>query len=127
MGSSACTYSPTSGFCAYHSFYGSGPTLYGAIPYAAGLGCSAGQRPNGDEADDTLNGLSHEHNEMITDPDQRGWIDALGYENGDKCAWTFGTPLGGSAGAKYNQVINGDHYYLQEEWSNDGSRCLQRY
>ena len=123
----ACTYSPSGGFCAYHSYYGSGPTIYAAIPYAAGLGCSSGQRPNGDDADDTLNGLSHEHNEMVTDPDQAGWIDAAGYENGDKCAWTFGSALGGAAGAKFNQAIGGGHYYLQEEWSNDGSRCLQRY
>jgi hypothetical protein len=124
--SDACTYSGSGGFCAYHSYYGSGPTIYGVIPYATWLGCSSGQRPNGDDADDTLNGLSHEHNEMITDPTQAGWIDDTGYENGDKCAWTFGRSLGGSSGARYNQTIDGNHYELQEEWSNSGLHCLQR-
>jgi hypothetical protein len=127
MSASSCTYSESGAFCAYHSYYGSGPTIYAAIPYAAWLGCSGGQRPNSDEADDTLNVLSHEHNEMITNPAGGGWFDAAGQENGDKCAWTFGPTLGGAAGARYNQSIAGRRYYLQEEWSNDGGRCLQRY
>ena len=44
-----------------------------------------------------------------------------------KCAWNFGSSLGGGPGAQYNQVINGNNYYLQQEWSNDGSTCLLRY
>ena len=58
--------------------------------------------------------------------------DALGnawYRRGeatrtaDKCAWNFGTALGGGTGTKYNQVINGAHYELQQEWSNSGFTC----
>ncbi len=30
-------------------------------------------------------------------------------------------------GALYNQVIDGHFYWYQEEWSNDGHTCLQRY
>jgi hypothetical protein len=36
-------------------------------------------------------------------------------------------PLGGTPGVDvWNQVINGDHYDLQEEWSNAGSGCVQK-
>src|SRR5205807_9169180 len=39
----------------------------------------------------------------------------------------MGTPLETHNGAKYNQVINGHFYWYQEEWSNQGHICLQRY
>ena len=56
--------------------------------------------------------------EAITDPDiSTGWYDAAGYENGDECAYVYGTPQG-TAGQYYNQVINHDHYLTQEEFSN---------
>ena len=29
--------------------------------------------------------------ETATDPDLNAWYDRRGYENADKCAWTFGT------------------------------------
>ena len=77
-----------------------------------------GQYPNGDDADATINVTSHEHNEAITDPQLNAWYDAAGYENGDKCAWTS-APSSGPNGAEYNQTINGHHYFLQEEFSND--------
>ncbi len=44
-------------------------------------------------------------------------------ENGDLCAWVFGSPLGGGSGARYNQVIGSGHYYLQLEWSNVDGGC----
>jgi hypothetical protein len=68
---------------------------------------------------------SHEHAEAITDPTGTAWYDNMGYENGDKCAWNFGAALGGTNGTFYNQVINGAHYYLQQEWSNKTVRCVQ--
>lgn len=61
---------------------------------------------------------------MLTDPLFNGWRDMYGLENGEKCAWNFGTPLGGGSGSYYNQVINGTHYYLQAEWSNATNRCV---
>jgi hypothetical protein len=122
---SSCAYSY---FCAYHSNIGSGPSaiLYANMPYAAYVpkACGSGESPNGNDADSTINVTSHEHNETITDPLGTAWYDASGYEDGDKCAWNFGTPLGGSAGAEYNQSINGAHYYLQQEWSNSSSGCV---
>jgi hypothetical protein len=115
-------------FCAYHSSFdsGTGVTLYANQPYAAFVqsACGSGQSPNNDDADSTINVASHEHNESITDPLGNAWYDRQGAENGDKCAWNFGTTLGGTSGQKYNQVINGGTYYLQQEWSNHSSGCV---
>ncbi len=121
---STCAYTQ---YCAYHGFTPSG-AIYANQPYAAHSGCDEGQYPNGssNKADPTINVVSHEHNEAITDYQLNAWYDAAGYENGDKCAWDFGQ-LSGSAGSQYDQTIDGHHYFLQREYSNNGSACLQTY
>ncbi|HZE03835.1 MAG TPA: hypothetical protein VE127_01340 [Solirubrobacteraceae bacterium] len=122
---SSCSFSQ---YCAYHSWIGSGSnaTIYANMPYADTVpsACDAGQHPNNDDADATINVTSHEHNESITDEQGSAWYDRRGYEDGDKCAWNFGTALGLTAYGQYNQVINGDDYYLQQEWSNHSSGCV---
>ncbi|HWE64833.1 MAG TPA: hypothetical protein VHB98_24225 [Chloroflexota bacterium] len=122
---SACAFST---YCAYHSWIGSGSaaTLYANMPYADTVpsNCDAGQHPNGDDADATINVLSHEHNEAITDEQGTAWYDRRGNENGDKCAWNFGTALGSTGGGQYNQVIGAGKYYLQQEWSNASAGCV---
>ncbi len=119
-------------YCAYHSNLGTGPNelIYANIPYADFLGgafCDAGEHPNGDDADASINLISHEHNEAITDPNADAWYDSTGAENGDKCAWDFGTALGSTASGQYNQLINGHPYMLQQEWSNASSGCVLTY
>ncbi len=115
-------------YCAYHSWSGTGSSvlLYANMPYADTVpsACDIGQHPNNNDADATINVTSHEHAEAITDPLGNAWYDSQGYEDGDKCAWSFGVPLGGTNGAFYNQVINGAHYYLQQEWSNKSIACV---
>ena len=127
---SSCAFSY---YCAYHSWIGSGASaiLYANMPYADTVpaACDAGQHPNGDDADATLNVTSHEHNETVTDPLGNAWYDRNGNENGDKCGWNFGTALGATSFGSYNQAINhllspSDPYYLQQEWSNASSRCV---
>lgn len=122
-------------FCAYHSATGNSGPLYGVIPYAHVSGCGTSESPNGgNPADDTISVLSHEHIETITDPFGTGWITAQGDEIGDLCAspGVYGSPLGGGAGAQWNQVINGNHYFLQDEYADsNGSNpifdsCQQR-
>jgi hypothetical protein len=120
----SCAYTA---YCAYHGTSNSG-AIYANQPYAAAAGCDEGQYPNGasNQADPTINVVSHEHMEAITDPQLNAWYDATGAEIGDKCAWVFGA-LQGSNGSEYNQTINGHHYFMQEEYSNSGSACLQSY
>jgi PKD domain len=122
-------------FCAYHSHLGAGGTLmlYAAMPYASDIAsCGTGQHPNSgvsSTGDDELSGLSHEGNEVITDPLLDAWYDATGKENGDKCRNTsddYGSPLGGTSGALFNQLIRADRYYTQQEWGNGAGACEQR-
>ena len=125
-------------FCAYHGWFPatSPTTIYANMPFAdQSAGCAdaaAGQpaeSPAGGSADATLDGASHEHNEMITDPFGTGWFTNGGFEIGDLCNFIYGSPVSGSpdlsTGSAYNQVINSDHYFIQEEWSNSSSACLQ--
>ena len=129
--SNACTinHQPSAAFCAYHS-EASGTSIYANMPYpiyqsSTGFTCGTEanfgvvESPNGNpDADVEISPTSHEVNEAITDPDTAtGWFDSSGFENGDECAFVFGATQG-SAGALYNQVINGLHFLTQEEFSN---------
>lgn len=124
-------------FCAYHGFSPALELVYANISYAPGdpSACGVGEYPNGHtngNADDTFSSVSHEANESITDPiPPTGYVDSEGLENGDECRNTpfeedYGPALGGSSGTLFNESINGDHYYLQQEWSNDIGDCVQR-
>ena len=123
--SGSCAFSQ---YCAYHSNVSvKGVTVqYANQPYTDTVpaACDAGKYPNGQstEADPTINVVSHEHRESINDPLGNAWYDNRGYEGSDKCAWNFGTTSGTSPNA-YNQVINFNHYFLQQEWSNAISGC----
>jgi hypothetical protein len=140
----ACTinYEPSAAYCAYHSQFGSN-TEYANMPFPVYLSatrftCSTDvnfpgiiESPNGNpDADTEISPSSHEVNEAWTDPDTvTGWYDSSGFENGDECAYIFGTTSGPS-GAFYNQTINGHNYMTQEEFSNNsffasGGGCLQ--
>ena len=127
---SSCAYTS---YCAYHSWINgaSGAILYANQPYAAQnysiYTCDSGQHPNGTTADATLNVVSHEHNEAITDEQGSAWFDSQGAENGDKCAWNFGTVLGSTTSGQYNQTIGTGKYYLQQEWSNANTGCRLTY
>ena len=129
----------TNTFCAYHSYFvdsSSENVIYANEPYEGPdplHGCTDSTQgfPHNIDADTTVNTISHEHNEAITDPltdpVNEAWINPNGLENGDLCAYDFGTQLGGTAGADaYNQLINGHHYDLQQEYSNFGSSCFLR-
>jgi len=125
-------------YCAYH-WYGTvtiGGTartvLYSAAPYdyAYPTACAAlsGGSPNGDfAADAEVNTIAHETEETTTDPLGTAWFDRRGYENADKCAWTFGTTYI-SNGATANMNIGGKDFLIQRNWVNAGhGGCLQSW
>jgi len=132
----------TNAFCAYHNYFAAGAedVIYANEPYMGPSGDCIGTPPgdtqgfpNDVDSDTTINTISHEHNEAITDPltdfNHLAWIAADGSENGDLCAYGFGTQTNPGASA-YNQVINTHHYDLQQEWSNPASSppdggCIQ--
>jgi len=122
-------------FCAYHQNTSLSPMLlYANDPFdATNPLCQDGNYPNGLISDGEINGgLSHEHNESVTDPlPNDAWTNGAGanqgQEVGDQCVGQMGTPLGTAPnGSPYNQVINGHFYWYQEEWSNQTHSCLQR-
>jgi hypothetical protein len=125
----------TNVFCAYHSFFvdsSNENVIYANEPdLGPPGGCTSGQQgfPNDSDADTTVNTISHEHNEAITDPltdnSTLAWVANDGSEIGDLCAYGFGTQTNPGATA-YNQVINGHHYDLQQEWSNVDGGCVQK-
>jgi hypothetical protein len=125
-------------YCAYHSSISTGPLPSDEIIYAnmPMIGVASGSNgcivpgypaPNDTGAgnlgaiDSMISISSHEANESITDPFGSAWFDDLGFENGDKCAYEDGPPLGGTAanGDSFNQHINGHDYQTQLEFSNN--------
>ncbi len=108
-------------YCAYHGFISGSPNIvFGYIPYGNNSVCKGSQNsPNSassPEADAASTGLSHEISEAITDPLLNAWFTASGNENGDLCAYNYGTRTydGGLA----NQQWNGHFFDVQLEYSN---------
>lgn len=114
-------------YCAYHGHFShtSGDVLFAAQPYnyAYPSACTNGSgSPNNDPgADAEVNTLAHEIEEAATDPDLNAWYDTRGYENADKCAWTWGSTSTAPNGALYNMTLGGRNFLVQRNWINQGS------
>lgn len=73
--------------------------------------------PNGDlGVDSMISVIAHEATEATSDPLGNAWFDMKFDENGDKCAWQFGTLSYTSNGAIYNMLSNGRKYLVQQNW-----------
>jgi hypothetical protein len=85
--------------------------------------------PNGNAgADGMASIIAHELEEAATDPDLNAWYDSRGYENADKCAWTFGTTYTMPNGAKANMQLGARDYLIQRNWVNAaGGYCALGY
>jgi hypothetical protein len=118
------------GICAYHSFFtdpnSNQNVVWANIPDVPQSGCELStSTPNFDQiADSSINLVSHELFESITDPLISAWIDSNGNEIGDKCAWTFGPQVGNSTLEPNADIeLNGHYYRVQQEWSNALNAC----
>jgi hypothetical protein len=121
----------TSGFCTQYCGWHTHASISGSdIKYAfvgnpdrCPSGCEAQTTgPNGNAgADGMVSIIAHELEEATTDPDLNAWYDHRGYENADKCAWTFGSVLTAPNGAAYNMTLGGYNYLIQQNWVNAGS------
>lgn len=117
----------SNGFCAYHSSTTNDQIglLYVAMPYsvwdsATGLDCNATDTfPQANPPVDVIaSTYVHEIAEAITDPGGNGWLDRRGNEIGDLCAYIYGPNRSTTTGARYNQVLNGQDYEIQQLFSN---------
>ena len=116
-------------FCAYHSSMNApdamGATihvLYTVMPYQRVPGCQVTNSPypNGQLADSTNSVLSHEIEELISDPDGNAWWESShsalhGSESGDICA--------GEA-QKFN--LNDKLYDIQLNYDNASHSCASK-
>jgi hypothetical protein len=124
-----------SSYCAYHTrgTTSQGVAYFAAMPFNQQYpsACtSALPSPNTDVAGNSeVNTLAHEIEETTTDARGDAWFDRRGYENADKCAWTWGTTQTASNGGKYNMQLSDNKYYLvQQNWVNAGSGgCATSY
>ena len=84
--------------------------------------------PNGTDGSDGMASIiAHELEEATSDPDLNAWYDTRGYENADKCAWTFGTTSTAANGAAYNVTLGGTQFLIQQNWVNaSGGYCAMQ-
>ncbi|GLH74771.1 hypothetical protein GETHLI_32730 [Geothrix limicola] len=128
----------SSGFCTQYCGWHSWGTINGSNHRYAFIGnaarcitsCAAQSvGPNGNAGvDGMVSVLAHELEEATTDPDGKTWYARTGYENGDDCAWTFGTSTLGSNGAYYNVTMGSRNYLIQRNVKFVGSSqyCLMQ-
>ncbi|KAH6566381.1 hypothetical protein BASA60_009516 [Batrachochytrium salamandrivorans] len=124
-------------YCGYHvsTTLTSGTRVFYAMagnpPAACLSGCAPpnnqNSSPNGDVGVDAmLSVLAHELAEAVSDPQSdgtRAWQDASGAENGDKCAYTYGSTSTDSNGASYNVGWNNRNYMIQQNWEPVSQSC----
>jgi len=121
----------SSGFCTqYCGWHTRGDFTPGRIRYSfvgnaqRCLGSCAAQStsPNGMPGiDGAISVLTHELEEANTDPDINAWLDARGYENADKCAWTFGHFQIQANGAWSNMTFGGHNWLIQRNLMKQGN------
>jgi hypothetical protein len=85
-----------------------------------------GTTPNGNAgADDMASIMFHELSETVTDPLINAWGDGNG-ENGDKCAWNFGSTYASGNGSPANAHLGNRDFLMQQMWANTGGGfCAQ--
>lgn len=114
-------------FCDFHynTTYNGTPVIYAVIltwsrdtvvwsTNGSGQPVTGCGTDNNNYLNDQTENISHQQNEMITDPvNQSGWIDNSFGEIGDICISTGAT-----------NTLNGTPYLVQTEWSNQKQSCV---
>ena len=124
----------SSGFCTQYCGWHTHATIGGADIKYAFIGnpdrcpssCAAQTvSPNGNAgADGMASIIAHELEEAASDPDLNAWYDRRGYENADKCAWTFGTTYTADGGGLANMKLGSRDFLIQRNWVNaSGGFC----
>ena len=128
----------SSGFCTKYCGWHTHGTIAGSDIKYAFIGnpdrCPAAcaeqtSGPNGNAgADGMASIIAHELEEATSDPDLNAWFDRRGYENADKCAWTFGGTYTTANGAQANMKLGVRDFLIQQNWVNaGGGYCAKSY
>jgi hypothetical protein len=75
---------------------------------------------NNPGADAMASSIAHFLDELVTDPLFTAWYDGQGRENAAKCNGQYGTTAIAGNGSRYNMVLNGMQFLIQENWVNTG-------
>jgi hypothetical protein len=113
----------SSGFCSQYCGWHTHGTINGLDIKYAFIGnaarcitsCAAQSvGPNGNAGvDGMVSVLAHELEEATSDADASAWYNRRGSENGDLCAWTFGSTYQVSNGAYANMKLGTRDYLIQ--------------
>jgi hypothetical protein len=129
----------TSGFCTVYCGWHTHGTISGSdIKYSfvgnpdrcpSACEWQSSSSPNNNPgADGMASVIAHELEEAVTDPDLNAWYDRRGYENADKCAWTFQPTYTAANGSLANMNLGGSDYLIQRNWVNaSGGYCALSY
>lgn len=127
----------SSGFCTQycgwhtHASIGGADIKYSFVgnPERCPASCSMQATPNDNlGADGMASIIAHELEEAVTDPDLNAWYDRRGYENADKCAWTFGSQYTSANGSTANMRLGTRDFLIQQNWVNaSGGYCAKSY
>ena len=117
--------------CAYHWVY---DNAQATIKYAfigdasTNLASCAPQTtnsPNGNPAADAMvSVIAHEFVEAVSDPEGLSWFDQVGFENADKCAWTYGKASKTANGSFANMTLGDRQFLVQQNVAANTNTCL---
>jgi len=123
-------------YCGWHTYatVGTTPVKYAFIgnPKKRLSSCSyqTTASPNNNPGVDAMTSvIAHELMEAVTDPQLNAWYNANGQENGDMCAWTFGSNQTLLANGSYYNVTlptsstSSGNYLLQRALASTNSAC----
>ncbi|KAJ3408801.1 hypothetical protein HDV05_004750 [Chytridiales sp. JEL 0842] len=81
--------------------------------------------PNGDLGIDSMIGVAvHQLSGAASNPWNDGWMDANGWEDGDKCAWNYGSNVRITpSGEFYNLLFGSRRYLTQTIWDVTRNNC----
>lgn len=117
--------------CAYHWAYDNAQTTikYAFIGDAStNISQCAPQvsiSPNGNPAADAMvSVIAHEFVEAVSDPTGTSWYDQAGFENADKCAWTYGKASKTTNGSFANMTLGQRQYLVQQNVAANTNTCV---
>lgn len=89
----------------------------GGVADCQGESTNVSHSPNNDPGVDAMISIiAHESEEATSDPDLNAWYFRSGNENGDQCAYKYGSTFAVGNGSVANVTLGGRNFLIQEDW-----------